>query len=245
MENSAPRSAPPGSRSVWARSQLLRSVSGKFGMLLIALIALMAATPVIISGPTWNAVLSVFTSIVLVTSLHAVRSGWKMLTLGIVLALADFVIGRCAAAFPERWLLILQSTLWLATLLFVTTAILESIFEEKAVTIETLQASLCVYLLLGLVGAFMFSLIDLCLPGSFQVSHGPGVDWADSQSRSLEFMRLFVFSYSTLSGASYSEITPATGFTSNAASLEAMTGQIYLAVVIARLVGLHSTPPPH
>jgi hypothetical protein len=37
---------------------------------------------------------------------------------------------------------------------------------------------------------------------------------------------------------------PATGFASNVASLEAMTGQIYLAVVIARLVGLHATPPP-
>jgi hypothetical protein len=37
---------------------------------------------------------------------------------------------------------------------------------------------------------------------------------------------------------------PATGFASNVASLEAMTGQIYLAVVIAWLIGLHATPPP-
>ena len=57
-------------------------------------------------------------------------------------------------------------------------------------------------------------------------------------------MRLFVFSYATLSGSSYAEIAPATGFARNAASLEAMTGQIYLAVVVARLVGLHVTPSP-
>jgi len=37
-------------------------------------------------------------------------------------------------------------------------------------------------------------------------------------------------------------IAPATGFACNAASLEAMTGQVYLAVVIARLVGLHAIP---
>jgi len=57
-------------------------------------------------------------------------------------------------------------------------------------------------------------------------------------------MRMFVFSYATLSGSGCAEIVPATGFASNAASLEAMTGQIYLAVVIARLVALHVTPTP-
>jgi hypothetical protein len=56
-------------------------------------------------------------------------------------------------------------------------------------------------------------------------------------------MRLFVFSYATLSGSNWAEVAPATGFARNAASLEAMTGQIFLAVVVARLVGLHVTPP--
>jgi hypothetical protein len=57
-------------------------------------------------------------------------------------------------------------------------------------------------------------------------------------------MRLFAFSYGTLSGSNCAEVTRATGFARNPASLEAMTGQIYLAVVVARLVGLHVTPPP-
>jgi hypothetical protein len=57
-------------------------------------------------------------------------------------------------------------------------------------------------------------------------------------------MRLFVFSYATVSGSNCAEVTPATEFARNAASLEAMTAQIFLAVVVARLVGLHVTPPP-
>ena len=47
----------------------------------------------------------------------------------------------------------------------------------------------------------------------------------------------------TLSGSSYNEIAPTTGFAMNIVSLEALTGQIYLAVVIARLVGIHSSQP--
>ena len=122
--------------------------------------------------------------------------------------------------------------------------ILRAIFASREVTVETLLAALCVFLLMGLFWAFAFTLIDLTSPGSFRASQGPGLVWADERSSATEFMRLFVFSYATLSGSNYAEVAPATGFACNAASLEAMTGQIYLAVVIARLVGLHATPPP-
>ena len=65
----------------------------------------------------------------------------------------------------------------------------------------------------------------------------------DDASRRVEFMRLFAFSYSTLSGAGYGGLSAANEFASIAASLEAMTGQIYLAVVIARLVGVQAAAP--
>jgi hypothetical protein len=225
------------------RSRVLRAAGGKFGTLLVALVALMAATPLIIAGPVWNAVLALFTGAVLVAGLHAARPGGKAVAVGLALALADFGIGRCTVAFDARWLVFLQIALWISTLLYVTVTILEAIFETETVTAATLQASLCVYLLIGLIGGFAFALVDLTLPGSFQAAHGPGVVWADDQSRATEFMRLFVFSYATLSGSSYGEVAPATGFASNAASLEAMTGQIYLAVVIARLVGVQTSGP--
>jgi hypothetical protein len=237
-------SAPEGRVVERPRSKVLRVAGGKFGILLVALVALMAFTPLIIEGPVWNVVLTLFTGAVLVASLHAARPGGRPLAFGFALALADFVIGRCAVIFDTRWLVLLQAVLWLSTLIYVTATILEAIFESEAVTVETLQASLCVYLLIGLIGGFGFALIDLTLPGSFQPSHGPGVVWTDERSRSTEFMRLFAFSYATLSGSSYGEIAPATGFASNAASLEAMTGQIYLAVVIARLVGIQAAQAP-
>jgi hypothetical protein len=204
----------------------------------------MAATPLIIAGPVWNALLGLFTGAVMVASLHAARPGGRAVAVGVALALADFAIGRCTAAFHARGLILLQLLLWIVTLLYVTVTILEAVFESEEVTLETLRASLCVYLLIGVLGAFAFSLIDLVLPGSFLAAHGPRVDWKDDQSRATHFMRLFVLSFATLSGAGYGEVAAATGFAANAASLEAMAGQIYLAVVIARLVGLHATPPP-
>ncbi len=226
------------------KSQLLSAAGGKFGLLLIALVALMAAAPLIIPGPVSDVVLRLFTGAILVASLHAARPGGKAMAVGLALAMADFLFGRGAIHFGTRWVVLIQTLLWTSTLIYVTAAILRAIFASREVTVETLLAALCVFLLIGLFGAFAFTLIDLTQPGSFRASHGPGIAWADERSRATAFMRMFVFSYAMLSGSGCAEIAPATGFASNAASLEAMTGQIYLAVLIARLVGLHVTPPP-
>ena len=244
MATNPPGPAPTVVAAEHWTSRLLSTAGGKFGILLIALVALMAAAPLIIAGPVSNTVLALFTGAVLVASLHAARPGGRPVVVGLALALTDFLIGRCTISFGTRWLFLLQIVLWMSTLLYVTATILQAVFASREVTLSTLLAALCVFLLIGLFGAFAFTLIDLTLPGSFQTSHGPGVVWADERSRATEFMRLFVFSYGTLSGSNSAEITPATGFASNVASLEAMTGQIYLAVVIARLVGLHATPRP-
>ena len=235
--------APAAGRAARWRSRLLGAGEGKFGLLLIALVALMGAAPLIFS-PVSDAVLTLFTGAVLVAGLHAARPGGKPMAVGLALALANFLIGRCTGHFGTRWLILLQTVLWMSTLIYVIATILRAIFASREVTVETLLAALCVFLLIGLFGAFAFNLIDLTFPGSFRASHGPGVIWADEQSRATEFMRLFVFSYATLSGSNWAEVEPATGFARNATSLEAMTGQIYLAVVVARLVGLHVTPSP-
>jgi hypothetical protein len=225
-------------------SRLLIAAAGKFGLLLGALVALMVAAPLISASPASESVLTLFTGAVLVASLHASRPGGKSVAFGLALALASFLIGRCTAQFGTRWLVLLQNVLWVSTLIFVIAAILRAIFASREVTVETLLAALCIFLLMGLFGAFAFALVDLTFPGSFRASHGPGLVWADERSRATEFLRLFVFSYATLSGSNCAEVTPATGFARNAASLEAMTGQIFLAVVVARLVGLHVAPRP-
>jgi hypothetical protein len=225
-------------------SRLLRAAGGKFGLLLLALVALMAAAPLIIASPGSDVALRLFTGAVLVAGLHAARPGGKLIAIGLALALADFLLWRCTIHFGTRWLVLLHALLWMSTLIYVTATILQASFVGREVTVETLLAALCVFLLIGLFWAFAFTLIDLTLPGSFRASHGPGLGWAGEQSRASAFMRLFVLSYATLSGSNFAEIAPATGFANNAASLEAMSGQIYLAVVVARLVGLHVSLPP-
>ena len=229
--------------AVGRTSRLLGAAAEKFGLLGVALVALMGAAPLIPSKAS-HAVLTLFTGAVLVASLHASQPGKRPLAIGLALAVADFLIGRCTSHLDTRWLVLLQTVVWMSTLIYVMATILRGIFASREVRLETLLAALCVFLLMGLFWAFAFTLTDLVSPGSFRALQGPGLVWADERSSATEFMRLFVFSYATLSGSNYAEVAPATGFACNAVSLEAMTGQIYLAVVIARLVGLYAAPPP-
>jgi hypothetical protein len=226
------------------RSRLLGAARGKFGYLLLALLALLLSAPVMAEGWAWRVLILVFVAGVLVAGLYAVRPGRHSLIAGLVVAAVEFAIGRLAVAYHAHWLILVQIVLWMVALLYVTVAILDWVLDSPEVTLETLQAAFCVYLLLGLLWAYLYALMEVTSPESFRVLRGPAPVWTDERSRRLEFTRLFIFSYATLTGTGQGDLEPATGFADMAAALEAMSAQVYLAVVIARLVGLQASAPP-
>jgi voltage-gated potassium channel len=226
------------------RSRLLGAARGKFGYLLVALTALLLSAPVMTESWVWKVLIALFVAGVLVAGLYAVRPGRRSIVVGLGLASVEFTIGRLAAVHEARWLLLLQILLWIVALLYVTVSILEWVLGSPEVTLATLQAAFCVYLLLGLFWAYLYALMVVTMPDSFRVEQGPALAWTDERSRRLGFIKLFIFSYSTLSGTGLGDLEPSNGFADMAASLEAMSAQVYLAVVIARLVGVQAAPAP-
>jgi hypothetical protein len=179
----------------------LRAVGGKFGYLLCALIALILSSPLL--DRTWFGYMAylLFAIAVLVASFHAARPGRSWLVLGSIIALVDFATGRLAVIEGAHWLVFLQVILWISSLIFVTIALFEAMFDSDVVGVETLQAALCIYLFLGLIWVYLFVLIDMLAPGSYLSQDGTLFTWSDARSRRSGFMRLFVFSYATLSGS--------------------------------------------
>ena len=226
------------------RSRLVDVARGKFGFLLVALISLLMSTPMMSEGGLLRSLIILFVAGVLVAGLYAVRPGRSSLHFGMIVAAVEFAIGRAAIVYPARWLILAQMILWIVALLYVTVAILEWVLDSPQVSIETLQAAFCVYLLLGLLWVYLYALTDLTTPDSFRVLNVPPCDWLDERSRRTEYMRLFVFSYATLTGTGLGGIEPGNGFSNILASLEAMSAQVYLAVVVARPVGMQASTPP-
>jgi hypothetical protein len=117
--------------------------------------------------------------------------------------------------------------------------ILRSIFLSRHVTFNTVCASLCVYLLLGVVWALAYSVLYRLYPAGFQWSApatAKTLPLGFSQGQSINVL---YFSFATLTTLGYTDVSPGSPLTRTLAILEAITGQLYPAVLVARLVGLH------
>ena len=99
---------------------------------------------------------------------------------------------------------------------------------------EILAASICVYILIGLSFATLYYIVEAFYPGSF----------IDTDGQALQDGPDFLFfSYVTLTTVGYGNIEAITNQARSLASLEALTGQLYLTIMVARLVGLHISKP--
>ena len=107
-------------------------------------------------------------------------------------------------------------------------------FSPGPVDRERLASALSLYLLFGLIFALVFAVIAELLPGSFHFSAARSTD---SAIRPLADM--IYFSYVTLATLGYGDIVPLSPSAKGLAILEAIVGQIYLVVVVARLVSLY------
>jgi hypothetical protein len=133
----------------------------------------------------------------------------------------------------------LASQMFLAVFLGYTIAVmLEAIFTSRRVTFNTVCASLCVYLLLGLIWALAYSLVDVLDPAAFTYTVAGGKHPPLLRVGRGDIAVLY-FSFTTLTTLGYGDIVPTSPVSRMLASSEAIVGQLYLAVLVARLVGMH------
>jgi len=121
---------------------------------------------------------------------------------------------------------------------YIIIEILRSLFRPNVVTFDTISASLCVYLLIGALWAHFYSLCEIVVPGSVAVhDRMEGLVNIKNNDMTISF-RMLYFSLLTLSTVGYGDVVPLSPMTRMLAVSEAIIGQIYLLVMVSRLVGL-------
>jgi hypothetical protein len=111
-------------------------------------------------------------------------------------------------------------------------AMFKNVFVTDEVTSDRIVGSICIYLLIGMFFAFIFSALDLINPVMFNFGH-------DADPTIREFREYLYFSYTTITTLGYGDMLPTHPLSRLLTSLEAMIGPVYLAIVVARLVGMH------
>jgi len=125
---------------------------------------------------------------------------------------------------------------WLLFIVFVTFSQLRSVLKQREVTGETICMAISVYLLMAFSWMLLYGIMFLLHPDSFA-----GLALA-KPGQPQEVLHIFpvlgYFSFTTLSTIGFGDITPLTLQARYAAVAEGITGQFYMAILVARLVGL-------
>lgn len=115
--------------------------------------------------------------------------------------------------------------------------VIREMFNSILITMDTIAGALCAYLLMGLLFASLYAFIDTIQPGSFGSSLNPEAVVVLSTNDA--FLERIYFSYITLLTVGYGDIVPLTDRAKLITLIEGFFGQVYLVVMIARLVGMH------
>ena len=204
-----------------------------FFYLLIALLFTLVAIPLaddirIASAPL---VRGLVFSCLLVVGVWSLKGGGRFFQIGMAFVIAGVILNVFAVNTHS---VIFQYGSILALIGFLTVAIT---FTLKQVAIGTdinsnrLVGAVCVYLLLGVIWAMLYTLINLASPGSFGgFSPTKDLGW-DSE--------WLYFSFVTMTTLGYGDILPISATARGLAYMQAVVGQFYIAVLVAGLVGAY------
>lgn len=213
----------------------------KFRFLLAALLGLVMVHP-LMEGHAWARVCYLtFWSVVQIATILAIsETRWHRhigAALGLPLLLAMWSRFAIYGHSGETFELVLTG---LSAAFFgaVAVMIMRHLLTNE-VTADNVAGAACAYLLLGLAIGMLFAIIETLHAGSFYAATDElTAKLADPiQRRSA----LTYFSFVTLTTAGYGDLTPATSFTRILAAMEAVLGQLYLAILVAGLVGIRAS----
>jgi hypothetical protein len=120
--------------------------------------------------------------------------------------------------------------------------LLRQVFRDGPITMRRVEGAVAIYLLLGLMWGLAYELVELLSPASFNIGQ---ISFATA------FTELSYFSFTTLTTVGFGDILPVNPVARALAVLEALVGQLFPVVLIARLVAMelayrqHRTEPAH
>ena len=173
------------------------------------------------SGPDRSLWGTVITTGVFAVALFAVAGNRKVLIVGGLL-LVPSVIFDVSTHWSQS---VAGQGAALAFLALITGTFLRRIFSHETVTGATLSAAACVYLFLGIAWSYAYQIVATVDPASF-------TGLVDPQRE------LFYFSFVTLTTLGFGDIAPASPAARALVTVEALVGQLFLVITIARLVTL-------
>ena len=147
-----------------------------------------------------------------------------------------FLVGSVAASLFEHflestWVFSLRSVLNLLAAGFLGALLLARVMRDGRINLNRIMGAIGSYLLIGIIFSQAYRLLAVFVDNAFAIGGVPASFAAIGP-------KLTYFSFITLTSTGYGDITPLHPYARSLATMEALAGNLFLAVLVARLVGL-------
>lgn len=208
-----------------------------FLALLISLLLLLVIQPLVAGMPRSTLLLSLLSSLLQVAAIFVLAEDRRLRvfawTFGLPALFAIWARHYVAPEFQEVAMVIGHS---LSSLFLAATAILILRFVmTHDVSAHSVFAAVCAYLLIGIVLGHLCFTVETLDQGAYRVSDELTADMTDPDSR---LALMMYYSFTTLTTTGFGDIVPNRPLTRTLSWMEAATGQLYLAILIAGVVSM-------
>jgi hypothetical protein len=202
----------------------LLAPGSRFGVLLASL-ALMLFVPFVLPERLGIVASPALFTVVLLSSLSAVADNRRHVTIGASLAIPGCVLIVASWAGGSVVLDVVADVVALAFLGYVAILILVFVLRVRQVDLGIVLGSVCVYLLAALMWGKGYALLEQLHPSTANGTTGEALQY---------------FSFVTITTLGYGDIQPVIPLARMLSVLEAVVGQLYLVILVSRLVGLYT-----
>lgn len=213
-------------------------IRGKFSPLFFAQVLLLAVSPYLETPGLPVLLLRFFAAATFLAAIYAVSEKRAQWITALVLAVPASVLNALSAFRPNSQIAVPTLIITILFLAYTLVMLLRAVLHAETVTRDTIYGAVSVYLLIAFVWGAAYLLLETLHPGALAMNTArhPNhqIDWSDCM----------FYSFVTLTSLGYGDMLPVIPQSRSLSILEAVSGIMYVAILIARLVGLYSTRKP-
>jgi voltage-gated potassium channel len=204
-----------------------------FIYLLIALLILLFAIPLaddfnMASAPV---VRGLVFSVLLLVGIWSLRGGGRFFTVGMAFVVAGVALNVTTINLHSPFLQFGSILSLIGFLLVAITYTMKQVVISNEISLNRIVGAICIYLLLGIIWAMTYTVVELASPESF-------AGFAATREQGWDSEWLY-FSFVTMTTLGYGDILPISATARGLAYIQAVVGQFYIAILVAGLVSAY------